>query len=51
MTCIFVSFDYLKMDPLECVVHYNLKDVHYTNVTSLSENVHGKLLEAKAIRQ
>ena len=39
------------MDSLECVVHYNLKDVQYSNVTPLSENAHGRLLEAKAIRQ
>ena len=51
MTCIFVSSDYLKMDSLECVVHYNLKDVQYSNVTPLAENVHGRLLEAKTIRQ
>ena len=51
MTCIFVSSDYLKIDCLECVVHYSLKDVQYSNVTPLSENAHGMLLEAKAIRQ
>ena len=51
MTCIFVSSDYLKMDSLECVVHYSLKDVEYSNVTRLSENEHGRFLEAKAIRQ
>ena len=51
MTCIFVSSDYQKMDSLECIVHYNLKDVQYSNVTPLSENAHGRLLEAKAIRQ
>ena len=32
-------------------MHYNLKDVQYSNVTLLSENAHGRLLEAKAIRQ
>ena len=32
-------------------MHYNLKDVQYSNVTPLSENAHGRLLEAKAIRQ
>ena len=42
MTFIFVSSDYLKMDSLECVVHYNLKDVQYSNVTPLSENAHGR---------
>ena len=51
MTCIFVSSDYLKMNSLECVVHHNLKDVQYSNVTTLSENAHGRLLEAKAVRQ
>ena len=51
MICIFVSSDYVKMDSLECVVHYSLKDVQYSNVTPLSENAHGRLLEAKAIRQ
>ena len=51
MTCIFVSSDYLKMDSLECVVHCNLKDVQYSNVIPLSENAHGRLSEAKAIRQ
>ena len=51
MTCIFVPSDYLTMDSLEYAVHYNLKDVQYNNVTPLSENAHGRLLEAKAIRQ
>ena len=32
-------------------MHYNLKDVQYSNVTLLSENAHGRILEAKAIRQ
>ena len=39
------------MDSLEYAVHYNLKDVQYNNVTPLSKNAHGRLLEAKAIRQ
>ena len=32
-------------------MHYNLKDVQYSNVITLSENAHGRLLEAKAVRQ
>ena len=32
-------------------MHYNPKDVQYSNVTTLSENAHGRLLEAKAVRQ
>ena len=32
-------------------MHYNLKDVQYCNVTTLLENAHGRLLEAKTVRQ